>query len=105
MYQVAAIPITHVLAVALVLFLVGLCGVLIRRDVIYVLMSLEIMLNAAALAFIAAAAKWTQADGQVMVVLILVAAAAEVSVGLSLVLRIYHRFGTVDGDEISSMRG
>jgi NADH-quinone oxidoreductase subunit K len=105
MYPVASIPTTHVLAVALVLFLLGLLGVLVRRDLIYVLMSLEIMINAAALAFVAAAAKWKQPDGQIMVILILVAAAAEVGVGLSLVLRIYHRFDTVDADQVSSMRG
>jgi NADH-quinone oxidoreductase subunit K len=105
MYPVASIPTTDVLAVALVLFLLGLLGVLVRRDLIYVLMSLEIMINAAALAFVAAAAKWKQPDGQIMVILILVAAAAEVGVGLSLVLRIYHRFDTVDGDQVSSMRG
>jgi NADH-quinone oxidoreductase subunit K len=105
MYRVADIPTANVLGVALVLLVIGLLGVLIRRDIVYVLMSLEIMLNAASLAFIAAAAKWNQPDGQVMVILILVAAAAEVGVGLSLVLRIYHRFDTVDGDQISSMRG
>jgi len=105
MVPVASMPTSEILVVALVLFLLGLLGVLIRRDLIYVLMSLEIMISAAALAFIAAAAKWHQPDGQVMVILILVAAAAEVGVGLSLVLRIYHRFDTVDADQISSMRG
>ncbi len=94
-----------VLGVALALFVLGLLGVMIRRDLLYVLMSLEIMINAAALAFVAAGAKWQQADGQVMVILILVAAAAEVGVGLSLVLRLYHRFKTVDGDQISQMKG
>jgi NADH-quinone oxidoreductase subunit K len=105
MYPVASVPTTDIMAVALALFLIGLLGVLIRRDIIYVLMSLEIMINGAALAFIAAAARWNQPDGQVMVILILVAAAAEVGVGLSLVLRIYHRFDTVDGDQISTMKG
>ena len=94
-----------VLGFALALFLLGLVGVLVRRDLLFVLMSLEIMINAAALAFVAAAAKWVQPDGQVMVTFILVAAAAEVGVGLSVVLRIYHRFSTVDSDEVSTMRG
>lgn len=105
MAEVAQVPTSTVLAVALALFLVGLLGVMIRRDLLWVLMSLEIMINAAALAFVAAAAKWKQPDGQVMVVFILVAAAAEVGVGLSLVLRLYHRFKTVDGDQISLMKG
>jgi NADH-quinone oxidoreductase subunit K len=105
MAEVATCSTTSLLAVALALFLIGLLGVMIRRDLLFVLMSLEIMLNASALAFVVAAAKWRQPDGQVMVLLILVAAAAEVGVGLSLVLRLYHRFDTVDGDQISTMKG
>jgi NADH-quinone oxidoreductase subunit K len=101
----ATVSTPTILGISLALFLIGLLGVMVRRDLLFVLMSLEIMLNAAALAFIAAAAKWRQPDGQVMVLLILVAAAAEVGVGLSLVLRLYHRLDTVDGDEISLMRG
>lgn len=105
MTEIAAIPTSTLLGMAMALFLIGLLGVMIRRDLLFVLMSLEIMLNAAALAFVAAAAKWRQPDGQVMVLLLLVAAAAEVGVGLSIVLRLYHRLDTVDGDEISAMRG
>ncbi len=105
MSQVASTPISAMLALALAIFLIGLLGVMLRRDLLFVLMSVEIMLNGAALGFIAASAKWQQPDGQVMVILILTATAAEVGVGLSLLLRLYHRFDTVDGDEISSMRG
>jgi NADH-quinone oxidoreductase subunit K len=105
MTEVATVSTPTLLGLALVLFLIGLLGVMVRRDLLFVLMSLEIMLNAAALAFVAAAAKWRQPDGQVVVLLILVAAAAEVGVGLSIVLRLYHRFDTIDGDEISLMRG
>ena len=105
MNEIATVSTPTILGISLALFLIGLLGVMVRRDLLFVLMSLEIMLNAAALAFIAAAAKWRQPDGQVMVLLILVAAAAEVGVGLSLVLRLYHRLDTVDGDEISLMRG
>jgi NADH-quinone oxidoreductase subunit K len=93
-----------VITFSFALFLIGLLGVLVRRDLLFVLMSLEIMINAAALAFIAAAAKWQQPDGQVMMLLILVAAAAEVGVGLSLVLRVYHRFATIDSDEVSTLK-
>jgi NADH-quinone oxidoreductase subunit K len=105
MPDIAAAPTSVMLGVALALFLIGMAGVMIRRDLLYVLMSLEIMFNGAALAFVTAAAKWKQPDGQVMVILILVAAAAEVGVGLGLVLRLYHRFNTVDGDQISLMKG
>ncbi len=105
MTEFAAPSVGGLLAVASALFLIGMAGVMLRRDLLYVLMSLEIMLNAAALAFVVAAARWHQPDGQIMVIFILVAAAAEVGVGLSLVLRLYHRFTTVDGDQISSLKG
>jgi NADH-quinone oxidoreductase subunit K len=93
------------LGLAGVLFILGLTGVLVRRNVIFILMSIEIMLNAAGLAFIAAGARWHQADGQVMFIFILAMAAAEVSVGLALVLRMYHQFRTLDADAAGKMRG
>lgn len=87
------------------MFSLGLTSLLVRRDLIFVLMSLEVMLNAAGLAFVVAGARWHQPDGQVMFVFILAMAAAEVSVGLALVLEIYHRFKSLDVDELSEMRG
>jgi len=63
------------------------------------------MLNAVGLAFVVAGARWHQADGQVMLLFILTVAAAEVAVGLALVLRIYHRFKSLDVDALSGMRG
>jgi len=93
------------LLLAGILFSLGLVGLLVRRNVIFVLMSLEIMLNAAGLAFVVAGARWGQADGQIVFLFILTMAAAEVSVGLALVLRIYHRFKTLDSDAVSEMRG
>lgn len=93
------------LMLAVVLFTLGLVGVLIRRNIIFMLMSIEIMLNAAGLAFVAAGAQWHQADGQVMFIFILAVAAAEVAVGLALVLRFYHRFRTLDTDAARKMRG
>lgn len=69
------------------------------------LMSVEIMLNAAGLAFIVAGARWQQADGQVMFMFILAMAAAEVAVGLALILQMVQRFKTVDIDVASVMRG
>jgi NADH-quinone oxidoreductase subunit K len=68
-------------------------------------MSLEVMLNAAGLAFVVAGTRWHQADGQVMFLFILAVAAAEVAVGLAMVLEIYHRFKSLDVDELSEMRG
>ena len=71
---------------------------LVRRNIIFILLSIEIMLNAAGLAFVVAGARWGQPDGQVMFIFILAMAAAEVSVGLALVLLLYHRFKTLDTD-------
>jgi NADH-quinone oxidoreductase subunit K len=99
------IPTAHVLLLAGVLFLLGLIGVLARRNIIFILLSLEIMLNAAGLAFIAAGSRWGGADGQILFLFILVMAGAEVSVGLALVLQLYHRFQTLDADQVSKLRG
>ena len=99
------IPPEHAILLAAILFLLGLTGVLVRRNVIFILMSIEIMLNAAGLAFIVAGAAWGQPDGQVMFLFILAMAAAEVAVGLALVLRMYHCFKTLDADAASTMRG
>jgi len=93
------------LLLAGVLFALGLIGLLVRRNIIFMLMSVEIMLNAAGLAFVVAGARWGQPDGQVMFIFILTMAAAEVSVGLALVLQMYHRFQGLDADGLSEMRG
>jgi len=99
------IPIEHVMAFAAALFAIGLIGLLVRRNVMLMLVSIEIMLNAAGVAFVAAGSRWHAPDGQVMFLLILTVAAAEVSVGLALVLQIYRRFKTLDADAIDDMKG
>ena len=99
------IPLSHILILSAALFSIGAFGILSRRNLIFVLMSLEIMLTAASIAFIAAAAKWFQPDGQIMVILILVVAAAEVAVGLTLVLRLFHITKDTDTDKIVEMKG
>ena len=101
----AAVSMHQGLLLAGILFALGLVGLLVRRNVIFMLMSLEIMLNAAGLAFVVAGARWGQADGQIVFLFILTMAAAEVSVGLALVLQIYRRFKTLDSDAVSEMRG
>lgn len=88
-----------------ILFALGVAGLLVRRNLVFILMSIEIMLNAAGLAFVTAGARWAQADGQVMFIFILAMAASEVSVGLALVLQLYHRNRSLDVDEASEMRG
>ncbi|WP_045227017.1 NADH-quinone oxidoreductase subunit NuoK [Methyloterricola oryzae] len=98
------IPMEHVLIVASLLFAVGMVGLLVRRNLIVMLMSIEIMLNAAGLAFIAGGSRWGQPDGQVMFLLILTLAAAEIGVGLGLVMQIYHRYKSLDADALNQMR-
>ena len=105
MPEAVAIPMENGLLLAAVLFLIGLGGVLVRRNIILILISLEIMLNACGLAFIIAGARWGIADGQIMFMLILSIAAAEVSVGLGLLLQAYRSYGSLDIDRASRMRG
>ncbi len=88
-----------------ILFALGLTGLLVRRNLMLILMSIEVMLNAAGLAFVVAGARWTQPDGQIMFIFILSSAAAEVAVGLALVLQLYHHHKSLDADAISEMRG
>lgn len=99
------IPMEHGLLLAAILFCIGLVGLMARRNIVYLLMCTEIMLNAAGLAFVVAGARWHQADGQIMFLIILTMAAAEVAVGLALVLRFYRQFRTLDIDAASRMRG
>lgn len=100
-----AIPLINVIFIAAVLFAIGMVGLLVRRNLIFMLISIEMMLNAAGVAFIAAGSRWVQADGQVMFLFILAMAAAEVSVGLALVILLYNRYKTLDTDVASQMRG
>lgn len=93
------------LFVAGILFALGLIGLLVRRNILFMLLSVEIMLNAAGLAFVVAGARWGQPDGQVMFLFILAMAAAEVSVGLALVLLMYRRVQGLDTDVLSELRG
>jgi NADH-quinone oxidoreductase subunit K len=85
------------------LFLIGLVGLLVRRNIIFMLMSIEIMLNSAALVFVIAGSHWMQSDGQVMFIFILTVSAAEVSVALALILQMYHHYKTLDADFINKL--
>jgi NADH-quinone oxidoreductase subunit K len=95
----------HALYLAAALLALGLAGVLARRNLLFVLMSLEVMLNAAGLAFVAAGARWGQADGQVVYLLVLTLTAAELAVGLALALAVWRRYRSLDPDALSGMRG
>ncbi len=99
------IPMSHGLILAGILFAIGLCGVMVRRNFLFMLMSLEIMMNAAALAFVVAGSRWVDPDGQVMFIFILTLAAAEVSIGLAILLQFYHKRGHLDVDSANEMKG
>ncbi len=99
------VPMEAPLLLAAILFVLGFVGVVARRDVLFILLSIEVMLNAAGLAFVVAASRWGQPDGQVIFIFILAMAAAEVSVGLAIILRHYHVQKSLDADAASDMRG
>ncbi|MFQ5742408.1 MAG: NADH-quinone oxidoreductase subunit NuoK [Acidobacteriota bacterium] len=105
MIGAATVPTSHVLAVAAALVAIGTFGVLLRRNLVFMLLALEIVLNGAALAFIGAAARWQQADGQVFALFIMVMAAAEVAVALALILQIYRQASTLDADALDTLQG
>lgn len=99
------IPMEHGLILAALLFALGLIGLMVRRNFLFILMSIEVMMNAAGLAFISAGSRWGQPDGQIMFILILSLAASEASIGLALVFQLYRRYHSVDVDAASEMRG
>lgn len=99
------VPVEFGLVLAAILFSLGLLGLLVRRNLIFMLVSVEIMLNAAALLFILGGARWQDPDGQVMVIFILSMAAAEVALGLALILSLFRRHGTLDADQINQLQG
>ncbi len=90
------VPFGHVLLLAGALFFLGIFCAVTRRNLIMMLLGIEIMLNAAAIAFVGAALRWQQMEGQAVTLFILAIAAAEVSVGLALIVYIYRKTGSVD---------
>ena len=99
------IPTQAMLFFSLALFSIGVFGVLVRRNLIFLLISIEVMLNAVAVLFVAASSQHGNSDGQIMYLLILTLAASEVAVGLGLVIQLYRRTQTLDVDQLSSMKG
>jgi NADH-quinone oxidoreductase subunit K len=90
------VPFGHVLILCGILFLMGIFCAVMRRNLIMILLGVEIMLNAAAIAFVGAALRWQHLEGQVFALFILAVAAAEVSVGLALIVYGYRRTGSFD---------
>ena len=86
------------------LFAIGLLGVIVRRNLLIIYMSLELMLNAANVALVAMSRFNGNLDGQVMVFFIITVAAAEVSVGLALIVALYRKRQTADGEDLATMK-
>ncbi len=98
------VPYGHVQFLAGIVFFMGLVCILARRNLIMTLIGVEIMMNAAAIAFLAAALRWQQLEGQAFVLFIIAVAAAEVSVGLALIVSAYRRTGSVDPDAYNILK-
>lgn len=98
------IPLSWFLIVSLALFTIGSAGILVRRNAITVLMSVEIMLNAVNLSFLAFAREWGDMHGQVVTFFVIAVAAAEAAIGLSLVIGIFRHTKTVNLDEMTSLK-
>jgi NADH-quinone oxidoreductase subunit K len=93
-----AVSLEYPLILAAALFVLGLACVIARRNLIFMLLGLEIMLNAAGLAFVTAGAAWAQPEGQVMLIFLLAYAASEAAVALALILQIFSSRKTLDSD-------
>ena len=98
------ISITHYLVAAALLFSLGLVGVLTRRNVLMILLSIELMFNAANLAFIAYARAWGDLGGQVIVFFVIVVAAAEVTIGLAIAVLLSRQLKTLNADEVNALK-
>jgi NADH-quinone oxidoreductase subunit K len=95
----------HGLFLSLILFILGLTSLIIRRNILFILISLEIMMNAAVLALIVVSSYWHQVDGQIMYIFSITLAASEASIALALLLQIYRRYKTLNIDILSEMHG
>lgn len=99
------LPVTYYVGLSAILFVIGVVGVITRRNAIIIFMSIELMLNSANLAFVAFARVHEAMSGQVFVFFVLAVAAAEVAVGLALMVSIFHTKHSIDVDNISSLKG
>lgn len=99
------IPLSYYIAVSAVLFVLGALGVLTRRNALIIFMSVELMLNAANLAFVAFANSFNVLTGQIFVFFVMTVAAAEVAVGLALIVAIFRSKHSIDVDQMSSLKG
>ena len=99
------VPVNYFIGLSAILFVIGALGVLLRRNAIIIFMSVELMLNAANLVFVAFSRNLQSLDGQVFVFFVMAVAAAEVAVGLALIVAIFKSKRSIDVDQISSLSG
>lgn len=98
------VPISYHLILSGILFTIGVTGVLLRRNIIIIFMSIELMLNAVNLSFVALARHFGNMDGQIIVFFVMSVAAAEVAVGLAIILLVFRGRETINADELNLMR-
>jgi NADH-quinone oxidoreductase subunit K len=98
------IPLEHVIGLSAILFLIGAIGALTRRNLIVLLMSIELMLNAANLALVGFSRAWAEHDGHVFVLMVIVVAACEVAVGLGIVIALFRNRETVNVEDVSLLK-
>lgn len=99
------IPIEYFVVLSAILFVIGVLGVLVRRNAIMIFMSVELMLNAANLALVAFSRQWGEINGQLFVFFVMTVAAAEVAIGLALIVTIFRSKKSIDIDELTAMKG
>ena len=98
------IPLEHVIGLSAILFAIGTLGALTRRNLIVILMSIELMLNAVNLAFVGFAHSWGDLSGQIMVLMVIAVAAAEVAVGLGIVIAMFRNRDSINIDDVSLLK-
>ena len=103
--DLGGIPLSGFLTVSAILFVMGALGVLVRRNAIIIFMSVELMLNAAKLAFVAFARSYNVLSGQLFVFFVMTVSAAEVAVGLALIVAIFRSKHSIDEDQMSGLKG
>lgn len=96
---------TYVVFLSAILFIIGVLGVLLRRSALLIFMSVELMLNAANIAFVAFAHRWGQLGGQMFVFFVMAVAAAEVAVGLALIVTIFRTKRSTNVDDLAALKG
>ncbi len=99
------LPVEYYVGLSAILFTIGALGVLIRRNALVIFMSVELMLNAANLAFVAFARAYEAVSGQIFVFFVMTVAAAEVAVGLALIVTIFQNKQSIDVDQMNTMKG